>query len=273
MPEGPECRTIASSLWGDLHGRSITSFHYVAGKINRVHQKDVAKYAPLKELLPRRVLNMSAKGKKIVFWLEGEVFLVSSLGMTGGWVWAPKEHSHLSLGLDDGRTLYYNDARMFGSLVVCFGVPELTAYFADIGPCLLSEPDQVTPEAWQKVLTNRRLGNKEIGSFLLDQKRFSGIGNYLKCEILYRARISPYRVLSSLKLEEIERLRVESLQTIKESFQVGGHTMQDYLNPYGKKGEFICQVYGRATDPEGRTVAQVELKDNRTTYWVPELQK
>lgn len=273
MPEGPECRAIALSLWTDLRGRSLVEFTYNPAKINRIHQKDVAKYEPFKRMLPRKVVAMSAKGKKIVFWFEGEVFLVSSLGMTGGWIWSPKDHSHLSLKWDDGRRLYYNDARMFGSLVICFGRAELTAYFADIGPCLLSERDRVTPEAWRTALTNPRLGNKEVGSFLLDQKRFSGIGNYLKCEILYRARVSPYRVLSSLKEEEIERLRVAALTTIEESFHAGGYTMQDYLDPYGRKGEFKCQVYGRDRDPEGRKVEQIELKDHRTTYWVPEVQR
>lgn len=273
MPEGPECRTIAASLCGGLHGRSIVEFTYNAARINSTHQKDMAKYEPLKKMLPRRVVNMSARGKKIVFWLEGDIFLVSSLGMTGGWLWAPGAHSNLTLKLDDGRTLYYNDARMFGSFVVCFNVAELTAYFSDIGLCLLEDRAQITPEVWRSVITNKRLANKEVGSFLLDQKRFSGIGNYLKCEILYRARISPYRVLSSLKDEELERLRVEALTTIAESFEAGGYTIQDYLNPDGKKGTFVCRVYGKDRDPEGRKVERIELKDKRTTYWVPELQK
>ena len=48
---------------------------------------------------------------------------------------------------------------------------------------------------------------KEITKILMDQKKYgSGIGNYLCCEILYRAKISPYRLCNELSNKEVKDL-------------------------------------------------------------------
>ena len=73
---------------------------------------------------------------------------------------------------------------------------------------------RATKKLWIKELTNIKLANKQIGDFLHDCKKFSGIGNYLRCEILYECKISPFRKLSELSLDEIENLYKVSLKII-----------------------------------------------------------
>jgi len=274
MPEGPEVRVVGESLSRDLlPERSFISLAYEEKRINSVHKKNISGYTRLQPLLPLPITAISVKGKKIVIWLHGDIFLVCSLGMTGRFCWERGGHTHVTMQLDNGKTLYYDDARGFGGIAIAFSIKELHDLLSDVGPCLLSERHLVTAELWNKELSNKRLQGKQIGDFLLDQKRFAGIGNYLKSEILYRAAISPYRSLGSLADGEKECLRIITFETIDESYQNGGLTIENYWDPYGRKGTYPCRVYGRKTDWHGNIVETVTLKDQRTTYWCPAVQK
>jgi formamidopyrimidine-DNA glycosylase len=39
---------------------------------------------------------------------------------------------------------------------------------------------------------------KTLPEILMDQKMFSGIGNYIKSECLYRAKLNPHRTVNSI---------------------------------------------------------------------------
>jgi len=189
----------------------------------------------------------------------------------------------------DDSTLWYEDPRHFGNLDLFFDPteaitriqkeigPDLLAYSLQLRGLLLDEElvekgDEITSERWTEVLTQPRSSNQQVCRFLMDQRKFSGIGNYLKCEILYRAGVAPYRTLGSLTLTELERLRTQTLDTIYESFTEGGLTIATYWDPNGKKGTFQPKVYGRETDELGRRIERGVFDDGRTTYWCPETQ-
>lgn len=123
-----------------------------------------------------------------------------------------------------------------------------------------------------------RRGNMEICKFLMKQEYCSGIGNYLKSEILYRSRIHPFRKLSTLSDSEIVTLHSVSLSTIREAYQCGGLTHGTFLDPDMEKGSFPIYIYKRAgqLDPFGNPILFVSKKDSpdgRGTYFVPEVQR
>ena len=120
---------------------------------------------------------------------------------------------------------------------------------------------------------NKRLEKKEIAKFLLDQDKFSGIGNYLRAEILYDSKIDPFRKVGSLSKKEIDNLFKSTKKIVLKAYECGGHTLQSYTDPLGAIGRYAPKVYRREKDPEGRIV-QIDLtSDNRAIYWVPEIQK
>ena len=84
----------------------------------------------------------------------------------------------------------------------------------------------------------------------MDQKVISGIGNYLKAEALYRARIHPLATVGDLDDDDLEALRVASLTCIRQSYAAKGATLRDYRLPDGTPGEatfeFLC--YGNRYD-------------------------
>ena len=101
----------------------------------------------------------------------------------------------------------------------------------------------------------------DAAKLLMEQSKISGIGNYLKAEILYDSKIAPHRLCSTLKQEEIIAL-YNSIINIPSAFY------QSYLG-----GPSIrMHVYNRKKDRLGYNVEKCKTKDQRTSHWVPEIQ-
>lgn len=295
MPEGSEVRCVADTLHIlyvnkiivdiQIDSRSrywVTERTDIKPAQSKILQDFHRGIEELRKRLPLKVLLVRSRGKKIIFELEGDNYLVSSLGMEGRWIPSPTvakgDHSNLwiSFGNKSGRltvveeTAYYDDSRHFGALEFCFSRAELDDRLSDLGPDMLQ--DDVTKETWLSILKNSRLKNKQICDFLLDQNRIAGVGNYLRAEIMWRARIRPNRTLGELSDDEMELLRVHTIATMKESYALGGCTLKSYWDPLGRKGNFKCVVYAQKKDPFGNPVQTDTFKDGRTTHWCPAIQ-
>ena len=120
----------------------------------------------------------------------------------------------------------------------------------------------------------RRKDKKTIVEALMDQSVVSGVGNYVKAEALYLAKISPHRTVSSLTNAELCDLNAAVRSVLVNSFESGGATLQSYQDFYGEVGDATQRfaVYGRKADPEGREIIKEQTKDGRTTHWVPAVQ-
>jgi formamidopyrimidine-DNA glycosylase len=116
--------------------------------------------------------------------------------------------------------------------------------------------------------------NKPICEALMNQGVFAGVGNYIKCEVLYRTRISPHRLVGDLKTFEFSMLHRTLHDIMKASYRQGGASIRNYQRVDGEKGEFVFEfeVYAQKTDPHGNEVTRELTTDGRTTHWVPSLQ-
>lgn len=54
-------------------------------------------------------------------------------------------------------------------------------------------PDPLNGDSPDKMIAKVRKSRKSIGELLMDQTLFAGIGNIFRAELLYRARLSPFR--------------------------------------------------------------------------------
>jgi endonuclease VIII len=54
-------------------------------------------------------------------------------------------------------------------------------------------PDPLNGDGPEKMIVKVRKSRKSIGELLMDQTMFAGIGNIFRAELLYRARLSPFR--------------------------------------------------------------------------------
>ena len=259
MPEGPEVKIVTNWL------------QKVCTKAIIVNN---SKFPQLNGFT---ITHVHCKGKQIFFHLSKDpevVYLNSRLGMTGRWTSTEAKHTRFWMMIQTlgcaNMVIYYDDVRNFGDIEI----QDQNKYdlkLKSIGPDLLS--DKIDPIEWTQKLRNKRIKTKQICDFLLEQKYFSGIGNYLKSEILYICKIKPDRQVQSLTDNEIKLLLEVSLQVIQESYQSGGLTIKDFWSPEGYQGKYCCKVYNKSQDSNGFTVIKDTFKDGRTTHWVTEIQK
>lgn len=283
MPEGPEVRNITKYLNSALSGLTLIGLGW----------DTKSKYSPngpdqidqIKPYFPARMEQVFCKGKQIFFQLisikyKSKFYFNSGLGMAGGWIVEKGKHSNLWLEFGQvvrvgkislvtlNSRIYFDDKRHFGNFTILWGDDALKNRLSEIGPDLLS--GQVDFLVWTQILNKHK--RCSLVSLLMNQAYISGIGNYLKAEILYRAKLKPDRKVGSLTVTESRYLWKHSVETIYESYLANGLTIKDYQDPLGRKGTFAIRIYGKSHDPLGNPVSKDKFSDGRTTHWVPAIQ-
>lgn len=273
MPEGPEVAMISRCLDSKLKGKNLVDIEIL--EKSRYLPADIARRG-FDKVFGMKLERVSFKGKKIIFDF-GEHFLTSFLGLEGKWLVDPVkqlDHGSILMNFEDDTKAYYYDSRHFGCLeyhnenLITKGVPNVGI------PWISSEmyPDTVTKNQFYEFLQNRRLKNKNIMDFLLEQKYTAGVGNYIRADALYLSRISPYRFINDISREESDLLHQSILKVMEESLQSNGHTLRSYFTPVGKVGGYDTYVYGKKFAKDtGEEVVKEKIKD-RSIHWVPNLQ-
>lgn len=235
-------------------------------------------------------LGIKNKGK-FIYWkfgsdsLSQDWYLFNSLGMTGGWRNLEDKHSRVVLEFTNNKKLYFSDQRSFGTLKFIKGDKELDKKLSEIGPDMLNNPCSL--EEFLEICEKHK--HKSIVKFLLEQKAISGIGNIYKSESLYLAKINPRHKLSEISLAKKSDLYYSVLKVLKNAYELGGSTIRDYKDLYGKSGRYVdttkynhatgdiedmqgVMIYNQKIDPLGNKVEKIKLDDDRTTFWVPSIQ-
>jgi endonuclease VIII len=90
-------------------------------------------------------------------------------------------------------------------------------FLAKLGPDLLSEKPSVAQLIER--LQSPRFCGRALGALLLDQSFVAGLGNYLRAEVLFRARIAPDARAKSLSATARECLAHEILATTVQAYR------------------------------------------------------
>ena len=274
MPEGPEIRITCDGLNSHLKRCTIEDIQITPA--SRYYKSGIHNMDRLK--LPLRVETVVPKGKKILIYCKDKkgtrIVLISALAMEGSWKLHSGKHSGIEIHTTDHRgdfkILYFHDTRHFGTFHICMTQEDMDYVLKDVGPDLLN--DDVRYEDYHRVITQKKLQHKEICWFMMEQKFFSGVGNYLLSEILYACRILPTRKLQDLSDEDIYNLWNQSKRIIQNSYKYGGLTIATYFAMDGSRGTFRTKVYGQKYDPHGNRVLTGTFSNKRTSHYVPEIQ-
>ena len=193
--------------------------------------------------------------------------------------------------------IYFSDIRKFGSVDKCDS-KKLKDILKNHGPCLLTaakmnyenyennnknennennqnhELSKYQEPATLEIFKNKlQMRNKRsrtkicIAEYLMEQKNTSGIGNYLRAEILYVCKMSPYKSISELNDKEIELLYNKTIETIYQSWLCKGPSAGYIFN-----GCFPLLVYGKKTDKYGNKILTYTDKNNRTVHYAENIQ-
>jgi len=267
MPEGPEIRRMADQLGPLLLGKQLTGVEVLSGRY--VRHADTFK-APT---LPAKVIGVAATGKLLCWTFEGDQYLMASMAMTGRWTNSTDPYNRVKFTFSDSSVLYFNDIRNFGT--VSFGNgQEVSKRVNALGLDLLGQ-DGIRYRAQNQDFLDYCKGFKGlIGELLLNQGFLAGVGNYIRAEALYRAKLSPHRLLASLSDTELTTLRDAVIDVMSESYKAGGATILTYRGIDGGLGLFTgqFQVYGRKVDPLGNSVTREIDRSKRAIWWVPAVQ-
>ena len=241
-------------------------------------QKDDLNYVLKKKNI---VQDVYTKGKKIFFKIQlitsNQILLLFSfLSLHGTWRFFEPIYTKLTLTFrNEGSRLiehlFFNDRSNFGTFQIIKTDEELKHVLKDTGPDYLN--DNITINDFISKIKSPRLCNKEIGSFLMEQKYFSGIGAYINSECLYLSKISPFRSLKDLEDSEIITLFNNILYVIKTSYSQGGHSFVDYADPLDIEGTFETLVHEHTIDSNGYNIIKGKMSNKRNVFWVPEIQK
>jgi formamidopyrimidine-DNA glycosylase len=227
--------------------------------------------------------NIYSHGKKILISLENGTTIANELIMTGHWSLKPTKYTKLSFCYTkNGSThsLYFNSIRNFSKTIVLFTDTDKHIYFSKLGPDILK--NNISKEDWVnrfRKMTIKRKGSKPylICDALLDQSIFSGIGNYLRADIMYDAGICPYKPCQELTDQEYEKLRISAHKLIRRSYESNGFTIQNYHDVDGSPGKYRSLVYNQKKCPKGHEVVKERFLSSkfpkRTVHWVPKVQK
>ncbi|MGF1639521.1 MAG: bifunctional DNA-formamidopyrimidine glycosylase/DNA-(apurinic or apyrimidinic site) lyase [Rhodospirillales bacterium] len=248
MPELPEVETVRRGLTPVLVGHRLT----------RVVLRRPDLRFPLPEgfaarLRDRRVEAVDRRGKFLLIRLEGGLVLIAHLGMSGRFrVFEdppppPEAHDHVLFEIDRGASLRFHDPRRFGFMDL------VGAAALDRHPMLAALGPEPLGEGFDGAFLAERLRGKRspLKAAILDQRIVAGMGNIYACESLYRARLSPTRVASTITGSRATRLATAIRAVLEEAIAAGGSTLRDHRRPSGELGYFQHRfaVYARAGMP------------------------
>lgn len=270
MPEGPEVTILTENLNHELKGKTVIDFEITS--TSRYRDKAPDNFLHFYDSLPLKIKGVKNKGKLIYFVFDKNFSLLNTLGMSGGWSKSKGKHTSVIMTLKGGKKYYFIDTRHFGTFKFFDTKGDLDKRLSKLGPDMLNDRD-VTSATFIRRL--RKYKHYNICKAVMDQKIICGVGNYLKSESLYHAKINPLKRVEDLTSKELERLFRSIRKKIKESYLSEGVSVRDFSDLDDKKGkyQFYFEVYCQKEDSQGRKVVKVVTPDKRSTYYVPQVQK
>jgi len=199
VPELPDVAVYVESLERMVAGRMLDRVRVASPFVLRSYDP------PIAEAEGKTVRGVRRLGKRVVFALEGDLFLVVHLMIAGRFHWKPKgaklagKVNLASLDFDRG-SLFLTEAspKKRASIHLVRGEASLSE-FSRGG----IEPLEATRADFDAAL---RSESHTLKRALTDPRLFSGIGNAYSDEILHAAKLSPMQRTGKLTEEERARL-------------------------------------------------------------------
>ena len=208
MPELPDITIYLDALAPRIVGQRLERARIVSPSLLRTVDP------PLGAAEGRKVVGLRRLGKRIVWEMEGDIFLVFHLMIAGRLKWRPegtKAPAKVGLASFDfpTGTLLLTEAspKHRASLHVVRGAAGLAAH--DPGGLDVLRVDAATFGA------RLRSQSHTLKRALTDPRLFDGIGNWLSDEILHAAKLSPFQLTGKLSDEEVARLHDATQRTVR----------------------------------------------------------
>jgi len=280
MPEGPELKHSRDVLRNITVGKSIVSMSPTQS--GRYAKKNPDGFEDIVNDLPLKVEAVDVKGKFMWWTLKGSDktwYMFSTYGMSGQWSPHLGKHPGFIIELSDsGRSqdrseqLFFNDQRRFGTIKFVFDSQGLATKLKSLGPDILDD-SPMTSEIFAKRILLKP--NRTISEALMDQSCVSGVGNYLRAEILFDCNLDPWRNVTEITNKEYEKLCEAIIRIAKSFYKSHGASIKTYRNIDGSVGtaQLNFKVYGCKICPSDHEITRRQDRNGRMMHWCSLCQK
>jgi len=262
MPELPDITIYLEALTPRIVGQPLERARIVSPSLLRTVDP------PLTAAVGRKVVGLRRLGKRIVWEMEGDIFLVFHLMIAGRFKWraegtkSPAKVGLASFDFPTG-TLLLTEAstKKRASLYVVAGEAGLAAH----------DPGGLDVLASDVAAFGERLQSQShtLKRALTDPHLFDGIGNWLSDEILHAAKLSPFLLTGKLSDAGIARLHAATQQTIRQWIErlraEAGSNFPEKVSAF-KEGMAVHGRYKQPCPVCGSPVQRIRYAANEANY-------
>ncbi len=221
MPEGPEIRRAADEVAAAIAGKNTEEVWFAFDHLQ-----------PFADALSgERVTAVTSRSKAMITRFANGLNIYSHNQLYGKWVVRPAydlpdtnrqlrlaihNHTHSALLYSASEIEVLTDAELAEQ-----------PYLRKLGPELLDE--EVTVQEVAARFVDVRFHNRRLTTLLLDQGFLAGMGNYLRSEVLFVARVSPTLRPADCTPEQIQRLAEAAVSLTRQSYRTKGITNDPQL--------------------------------------------
>lgn len=224
MPEGPEIRKAADKIAKAIVGKKVIQLRFGQPHLNKWNET----------FTNRQVESIKTYGKAMVTRFvdtsstpeDSALNIYSHNQLYGRWVICEPEkippstrQLRLSIHTEDKWALLYSAS----DIMVLDDTQVLEhPFIKKLGKDVL-DPETKSNHITEKLLS-AAYKNRQIGCFLIDQSFVAGLGNYLRCDILFTMGIHPTTKPAQLSKTSIKLLAEEILRMPRQSYQTASIT-------------------------------------------------
>ncbi len=271
MPEGPEIRRAADKIEAAIARRPIAELWFAFDHLQP--------YAA--QLEGQQITHIETRGKAMLTHFEGNLSIYSHNQLYGKWMVRraynyPQTNRQLRLAIHTAQksALLYSASDI--EVLDAVGIAS-HPFLQRLGPDVLSTTTTLATLLMR--LNEPAYQGRRLSTLLLDQHFLAGLGNYLRSEILFVARLHPAQKLGQCTPDQREALAKAILMVTRQSYETGGITNDltrvDQLKAKGcRRSRYRHWVFGRVR--QSCYVCQTEIikefTNGRRYYYCPSCQ-
>ena len=287
MPELPEVEIVRQSLHKKIKKKSIKKVIIRNRNLRFKIPSDFESF-----LEDKKIIKVNRFSKYLIIYFEEKDYCLIHLGMSGtihildkkkplkftnssfyNSPFLPKKHNHVEFIFDNFKVIY-NDPRRFGFFEIIKNHQDFDKRFKSMGPEPFSDKFNLN-----YVVNYFKKKNKNIKSFLLDQRFVSGIGNIYASEILFASKINPFKKAKQINKKECLNIILNSKKILQQAINKGGSSIRNFKDISGTKGSFQKEfkVYQQEGTECKRSkcngIIKKKITSNRSTFFCIYCQK
>lgn len=216
MPEGPEIRRAADAIAKAVVHQPIVELFFAFERLKPYGDR----------LTQQCITAVQTKGKALLLRFDNQLSIYSHNQLYGVWMIRkaysfPETNRQLRLAIHTEKksALLYSASDI--EVLTAHEIDE-HPFLSKLGPDVLDATTTVQ-QIFDR-LQNPKFRRRRLSSLLLDQHFLCGLGNYLRTEVLYVAKLHPFQRPMDCSEDALWKLAEGAIALSRQSYETGGIT-------------------------------------------------